>query len=132
MSFNERNFATLFGKWVRDKDEYRTAVFELKCIKKRSINPISDFRPHQLPALYRVKHGCLYHKISDQSVGSKPFDSFKLCEIDAYVVILFYKPRKEKVFHIVDIDDFLTLDSERTTPYITEEEIALVSVKGCV
>ena len=50
----------------------------------------------------------------------KPFDCFYLGEIPAYVVIMFYLPRKKKNVYYIYIDDFLAMRDEATRKSITE------------
>ena len=99
-------------------------VFELKLCKGKSI-PFKAVADHQLEALKDVQSGDgLYHKISDVPVSytqvqcprcklviktgrqnrftkPKPFDCFYLRDLPAYIVIMFYEPRKKKrVYYI--------------------------------
>lgn len=130
MAYRESSFQTEFGKWIRKPQQverFGSANFELKCLKKKSVNPENDFEPHQLPELWHSKHKYVYHKHSDQSMDKKPFDCSLWVGVPGYVVLLFYKPRQPKTFHVIDIDDFLNLAEQTEKPYMKEHEIATVS-----
>ena len=129
MSYQESGFQTEFGKWIvkpPNRAHFGTANFELKCIKKKSLSK-SDFEPHQLPELWNSKHYYVYHKHSDQSFGKKPWDCSLWECVPGYAVILFYKERQKKVFHIIDIDDLNELFKKSDKTYLKEEELATVS-----
>ncbi|NKQ39523.1 MAG: hypothetical protein HF967_08695 [Methanosarcinales archaeon] len=84
------------------KNTTKTAVYELKITKTNTL-PFSKFEPHQLPALNKAKYGTLTHKISDMSLGYKPFDFCVWSGCLAYVAIMFYKPRQSKCCYLLDI-----------------------------
>lgn len=118
---NEKQFQSLFTKYAK-KNFRTTSAFELKICKTNRL-AYSKFQPHQLPALYKAKHSCVFHKISDQSAGYKPWDAFNLCNSPAYIVILFYKPRQPKEFIMIDIDDFLKFQTDNPkSKSITKEQ----------
>jgi hypothetical protein len=130
MAYSESDFQGEFGKWIRREENwgvFGTANFELKICKGKSINPHSAFQEHQLPELWHSKHKFVYHKHSDQSFDKKPFDCSLWVGTPAYVVILFYIPRKQKRFHVIDIDDFIMLMKSSEKPYLTEQQISTVS-----
>lgn len=130
MAYTESSFQTEFGRWVTKPEQlahFGTSNFELKCLKKKSVNPGNDFKDHQLPELYFSKHGHVFHKISDQSFDKKPWDCSLWVRTPGYVVLLFYIPRKPRRFHVIDIDDFNELIEKSETNYIKETEIEKVS-----
>lgn len=98
----EKNFQTLFLKWVRHQPNLGTVVFELKLTKGGSLN-FNALLPHQLIALRAAKHNRIAYKIADDSVGFKPFDCFHIREVPAYIVIMYYT-RGEKKFYMIDVD----------------------------
>lgn len=111
---------SLFTKFIRKKHK-QTAVWELKITKTKSL-PFSRIEPHQITSLKKAKHACIYHKISDQSAGFKPFDAFQICHSPAFLVILFYKQRQPKITYWIDIDDLLHLIKSSKRKSITEEQ----------
>lgn len=126
MAYQESDFQTEFGKWIQKPEQvdyFGTANFELKCLKKKSINIRTDFKDHQLPELWHSKNKHAYQKHSDQSFVKKNWDCSLWVGTPAYVVVLFYVPRKPKRFHVIDIDDFLELDKKVEKDYIKEYEI---------
>jgi len=106
MAYAEKDFQSAWNRWLKFNWEGGSAGFELKITKKSSL-PFSRVEAHQIQALLDVKHGSLIYKISDQSIGFKPFDSFILTDAPAYVVIMYYKPRKQKRVCIIDVDTFV-------------------------
>lgn len=111
----EKDLYTPFSHWVRDHYRGPSAVFELKLSRKNRL-PLSEIAPHQLRALRMsaTKTG-LYHKISDQSQGTKPFDSFLIASAKAYLVLCWEK--RAYFISITDYDAWLTDQKS-----ITEEE----------
>lgn len=90
----ERQFQSKFCLWLRNqrkKGKFNyTFAFELK-VAKGKMNWKAALQPQQIPELIRAKKSCVYHKISDQSMGLKPFDGFQICNAEAYLIILFNK-----------------------------------------
>lgn len=111
----ERDMQTLFGK----KNQL-TGVFELKICKEKSLQ-FSAVQEHQVRALLHVEGSGLYHKISDMSMGEKPFDCFYLAELPAYVVPVWYVPRKQKTAYYIRIKHFLRMREEADRKSFTEE-----------
>lgn len=111
----ENDFRAQFNTWVeQQKGSFINCFFELKFVnttRKKSINVERDFKPHQLPTLHLIQHEGIVYTISNQSFGKKPFDSMKI-QGDAFVVILFWKPRKPKVFYMVTIDNWYAMMDE--------------------
>lgn len=104
----EKKFQTLFYGWLKQNPPTKSAAHELKSVKGSTFN-LSQWvkkSPHQARSLMLAKNKWMYHKISDQSMGTKPFDSFVMCGADAFLVVWF---DAEKAFCILDIDDILPL-----------------------
>jgi penicillin-binding protein-related factor A (putative recombinase) len=116
----ESDFQSLFTKWAK-KNFDRSAAFELKICKTKSM-PFSRVEEHQLVALHKAKHYTLFHKISDMSLGYKPFDCFMLSEAEALIVIMFYRPGHRQYCYLIDIDAWskFTVKSKRKS--ITEAQ----------
>lgn len=125
----ERDFQSLFTKWIREKgDTYfnRTAAFELKICKENAL-PWSRVEHHQVQALFDARFNRMYHKISDQSFGIKPFDAFQIAKAEAYLVILFYKPRAKKEMIWIDIAKFASEYAKSTRKSLTEAKAKEIS-----
>lgn len=90
---------------------FENGAYELKLTKTNTIL-FTDFRDHQIKNLLKVKHSGLYYKISDTGYSQKPFD-FIVLKGNAYVVIAFYKPRKQLNAYIIDIDAYVSYISSR-------------------
>lgn len=116
----ESNFQSLFTKWLKlNADE--SAAYELKITKTGTI-PFSRIAEHQITSLLKAKHGILVHKISDSAIGFLPFDTFTLVHSAAYLVVMFYKPRMQKVCYAIDIDDLIKLKDTPGKRSISEED----------
>ena len=116
----ESDFQTLFTKWAK-KNAKRSTAYELKICKEKSL-PYTRIEEHQVAALYKAKHDTLFHKISDMSLGYKPFDCFALSGADAYVVIMFYRPGHRRYCYAIDIDEWIEYQVESPRKSITEAE----------
>jgi len=121
----EKDFQSKFNRWL--KYQNFNAVFELKFTKKKSLS-FSLVKEHQILALLAVKHRKLIYKISDiDQTSRKPFDSFCLSGIDAYVVIMFYR-RANKIFYLIDIDDFLKFKKTSKRKSLTEKDCKRIGI----
>ena len=106
----ERNFYPIF------KEINKTyGVFELKLAKNGKPLPFKALDKDQIQSLLDVSgNDGLYHKIPDgfnrfggNSVSQKPFDCFQLKNVSAFVVAIYYMPRKYKNFFYISIKDWL-------------------------
>lgn len=99
-------------------------VFELKMcslVKKKSL-PFSALAYHQEKALLLASSPMgLQWKITDQPIfkgkgtrfhTKKPFDSFNLKNQPAFVVVMFWYPRKIKNVYYIEIHDFIRMREE--------------------
>lgn len=112
MPYNESDFQSEFNSWIRKYWEHATFFYELKCTHKNTL-PYSAIERHQIQALYDARHFGLAYKISDSGIGFKPFDGFFAQGSPAYLVVLYYKPRKPKMAYFIDIDVLIT-EMEKT------------------
>lgn len=120
MSYQEKDFQSDFNRWKCHHMRY-TCCEELKICKTDKFS-FSHIASHQYANLYNAKHCFIQHKIPDLG-QQNPFDSFSLCGVLAYVVILFYKPRKPKRFYVIGIDELMGfMDDNPKKKSITEEE----------
>jgi hypothetical protein len=118
----EKNIQTIFGK-----KNTVPGVFELKLCKGTSI-PFKQVYDHQVAALLAVEQTGFYHKIQDDPVSwgnrrfsrSKPFDCFLLRGIPAYVVVVFYVPRKRKTAYYIRISAFVQARMAASRESMTE------------
>ena len=120
---------SLWTKWVKaNKKKFeRSTVFELKITKKKRL-PFSRIEEHQINSLLNASIGDGdYHKISDQSMDMKPWDCQLIKKADAYIVILFYQPRKPKEYILIDIKDMVDFIKKSKMKSVTEEEAKLLS-----
>ena len=121
----ESDFQTAF----RDKNTM-PGVFELKFCKGKSL-PFSALAKHQEEALFAASSPeGLFHKITDQPVfaGSKvrftkpkPFDCFRLRNMDAFVVVMWWVPRKKKKVYYIRIQNWILARKEARRKSITEK-----------
>lgn len=125
----EANMQTFWGKHLKLHPPKESEVHELKFSKTGRI-AFKAVPDHQIKALLEAKHGCLYHKITDQTWGynpkhrfthQKPFDSFCVVKVKAYVVMWFYVPRTKKKFIKMDIDRFLQVRKKLDRKSLTEQ-----------
>lgn len=99
---NERDLYPKFSAHIRDHYKGGSASFELKIIKRGNFN-FNDLQLHQERALLMTGKSGVYHKISDQSMNQKPFDSF-LLKGKGYLV-LFYK--ENPMFLLIEIEKYI-------------------------
>ena len=100
---------------MKERDLYRflpalngAAVWELKLSKTDSL-PFAALKDHQVAGLLQSKTpaGVMY-KFPDVGIQQPPFDGFWIRGAEyAWVIVLYYVPRKKKEFLYIDIDDFL-------------------------
>jgi hypothetical protein len=123
----EAQFQSAFSKWMRENPLNVSAAFELKIVKGNSI-PFNAVQEHQITALREVQNG-YYYKISDTPFNHsqgfrfhrpKPFDCFIILG-RAYVVLLFYKPRRKMEAIFIDVNDWVTEQQTSTRKSLTEE-----------
>ena len=103
----EAQFSTLFGKWAQDNRNLLpdgTLAIEYKITKGGTFNIKRwiEKQPHQLVALRdSTTNKGVYHKISDQSQGVKPFDSFFISNIpEENAILSIYFVKHKEFFNI--------------------------------
>ena len=125
--FKEKDFQTIFNKWVRH-NHTGSSAFELKVTPSAAL-PFDHVQTHQEAALSAAKHSKFIFKIPDAG-WQNPFDSFILSGASAFIVVMFHsKERGQKEFVMIDIDAWLTERENSTRKSLTEErakEIGLV------
>ncbi|MCK4499490.1 hypothetical protein KAU11_03285 [Candidatus Babeliales bacterium] len=123
----EKDFQTQFAK-----KNTLSGVFELKFCKGTSL-PFSSLAEHQEKALLAAtsKEG-LFHKITDapffkdahnkmRFTRPKPFDCFYLQYIPAYVVVMWWEPRKKKNVYYIPIYAWISMRELVKRKSITEQ-----------
>lgn len=130
MGYNETDFQSEFTKWLRTKGKELkmnfTFDYDLKITKTNSM-PFTSVKPHQITSLLKSKHECIHHKISDQSMGFKPFDGFQICDSPAYLIIMYYKKGEQKRMYFIDIDDFVAFVGEKSRGGLPIEQAKLMA-----
>lgn len=127
MSYSEANFQSDYNIWKRHNLKV-TCAEELK-ITKTNVFYFNSIEPHQLLHLTTVKHDFFQYKIPDLG-NQNPFDSFSMYKEPAYVGVLFYKPRKKKIFYLIDIDVMIGLIDDCKVS-LTEDEVRnYAAIKG--
>lgn len=122
----EKDFQVKFTRWLRYRWE-GSGAFELKICHEKSL-PFSAVLPHQVAALQAVKSNGLEYKIPDDTVGSKPFDCFRL-QAPAYVVVQFYS-RGSVDFYMIDIDQWILETTTSNRKSLTEARAAEIGTIG--
>lgn len=105
-NFKEKDFQSLFTKWF--KIHGWTFPYELKVNKGKTV-PFSKFEPQQLPSLWKAYNGIFHHKLTDASLGAKPFDGYGYKNVDAYVGIIFEKDKQQTIFYLIHIKKIMRL-----------------------
>lgn len=123
----EKDFQVKFTRWLRYRYPLESAAFELKICKGTSL-PFSAVQPHQVSALLAVKNTGLEYKIPDDTMGSKPFDCFRLFG-NAFVVVMFYE-RSVNHFYLIDIDIWCHEVSVSTRKSLTENRAIEIGTLG--
>ena len=106
-----------------------TWAIEIKIVKGKSF-PFSDVKEHQVIGLTGAKKG-LFYRIADQAWTAggfqqkKPFDALWIKAENAFVVPVFYIPRKKKRAYLIPIEDFLKLAKDSIKKSITEEALTV-------
>ena len=126
MAYQEKDFQREFNKFLKYSWD-DTSVFELKICKGKSL-PFSAVKEHQVNALIAAHRDKIIYKIPDDGFDQKPFDCFMIRRAFAYVVILFYVPRKEKKFYMIDIDNWMIEVQYSKRKSITEERARAIGI----
>ena len=110
----EKNLYPLIKKWLERKKPTETWVMEVKLIKNSTRFPLSSVKEHQVAGLLGALQG-FWIRLKDQPwLGKgfqtrKAFDGIWVKTDCAYVVPVFYIPRKKKMAYLIPIKGFLKL-----------------------
>lgn len=128
MKKRESDFQGIFNSWLRNVYK-KTGAYELKQTPDDYIS-YSRLEKHQEDALLAVSNGTFVYKISDESIGFKPFDCFCFSNSPALVVVLY---QKSKTFYLITINNWVYYrDKKSKRKSLTEneaKEIATIAVK---
>lgn len=124
----EKDFQSLFAKWLKYNWQ-KSSAFELKFCKDTRFN-LKRVEFHQLRNLKIAKDGLFYYKIPDTNLAQNPFDCFSLHKSDAYIVIMWYKPRQEKIFYMIDVDTIKGLTDDNVKSITEEDAKKLANISG--
>lgn len=122
----EKDMAVLWGKYIKSHPPKRLETYEMKFTKKKRIS-FDAVAEHQIFYLDHSFKG-LYYKIPDMASADgysakKPFDSLWMVGAEPFVVVWFYKPRQKKVFHKIQLNEFLLLKLNNSFKSFTEEDL---------
>ena len=124
----EADATTPIKSWLTNVHK-KTCAWEIKQTEKDSI-AYSRLETHQERWLLAVSNNVASYKISDESIGHKPFDGFTFAKDKAYVIIYF---KQSKTFYVITINNFVFYrDHKAKRKSLTEEEakeIATYKVK---
>lgn len=106
----ESEFQSRFKKWFYENKPNTSCALEYKKTDGDTFNLSlwEKKEPHQIRNLLDScgQNGC-YHKISDQSMGTKPFDAFFLCNAEAYLIVYFNKHKMFCMYTAKEVYDLL-------------------------
>lgn len=129
----EKNVQELFSKYIKTHKPKYPCAYELKFINlaKCKSKAFSCVDEHQIESLLAVDKEGLFHKIPDTAAISgftspKPFDCFFLKGF-AYVVPVFYVPRKRKTAYLIHIRKWLEMQEMAERKSFTEDMAMLAS-----
>lgn len=86
-----------------------SCALEIKFTRTGSI-PFKAVVEHQRQGLLHAKTGSVVFKIPDLGLQN-PFDAFVLRNTEAWVVAVYYEPRRPKIAVFVDIEAWITEES---------------------
>lgn len=105
----EKHLQAKIGRWLKDRGLPITHACEVKICDGGTLN-FNKFRPQQLPSLVKANGEIgKYHKLTDASVGSKPFDYFYMSGDAAYVACQFWKKRQQEICYFMSITDVMKI-----------------------
>lgn len=127
---NERDTYPVFANFIRKYWKFGSSAFELKFVKGKHFL-LSELPSDQERALRMTYENGVYHKISDQSMGNKPWDAFFL-KGNAYLVVYFASNKTFYGIHTKFIVHLKEIGVKRITPDIaTEFADFIFDTSGC-
>jgi len=131
---NERAIYPNWKKWILAHPPQQTELYELKFINTTKIKSFAFDRvdQHQVDGLLASLEG-IFQRIMDQPWSSGGFQQKKLCDsmyikaYQAWVVIVFYQPRKAKETVMIPVKKFIELKKKWPRKSIKLDELREVS-----
>lgn len=102
----EKDFQAKFGPWFVEHG--KTACYELKISHGNTV-AFSKFEDQQLPSLWLAYTTGKNVKMTDASIGLKPFDGFMAKKCLAFIGVMFNVPTNQKEFYLIHIKDVVQL-----------------------
>ena len=129
---SERDTYPAFANFIRKYWTFGSAAFELKYVKSGKKHfLINELPQDQERALRMTYENGVYHKISDQSMGNKPWDAFYL-KGNAYLVIYFAGDNTFYGIHTKFIVHLKEIGVKRITPDVAKEFADFIfDTSGC-
>ena len=103
----EKDLQGKIGRWLNDGNMF-THACEVKLVTGGTL-AFSKFEDQQLPCLVDVAGKGKYYKLTDASIGKKPFDYFCMEGESAYVACQFWKNIQQEIAYYMDIDGVMML-----------------------
>lgn len=133
---NEASVTRDFKHWLEKNNQPReTTCYEFKIVKldKKKSFSFNQVAEHQVEYLLASLNG-FWYKISDGAAINgfsqpKPFDSIWIKSADAYVVVIFYQPRKIKTAVLIPIWEFIKLRSSWKRKSIHLDELYFTKIE---
>jgi len=113
-------------KWMKKYFPVPRFPYELKASTGKTV-PFSKFQDQQIPSLERAWRSCHAHKMTDASLGIKPYDGFVYCESDAYVGIMYEMPQNQTECYFIHIEHVLKIKQNKRS--ITKDDAIKYGIK---
>jgi len=97
----EKHLQGKIGRWLKDGN-YFDHDAEVKLITGGTLN-FNKFEEQQLPSLWEAYTTGKYHKLSDASIGTKPYDYICGKGRECYVVCQFWKNKQQEICYWMHI-----------------------------
>lgn len=106
--YQEKDLQGKICRWLKDGNAFNH-VAEVKITTGGTLN-FNKFEPQQLPSLVKAssKTG-KYYKLTDASVGKKPFDYICPTKTMAFVVCQFWKNKQQELVYFINIKHVMNL-----------------------
>lgn len=105
--YYESDLQGKIGRWLKDNN-YFNHVCEVKLVKGGTLN-FNKFEEQQLPSLLKASTTGKYHKLTDASVGRKPFDYVCFKGSSAYVACQFWKEIQQEIVYFMNIKEVMKI-----------------------
>lgn len=131
----EKDMAGYMGRFIREFHPTASSCYEYKLVKQRAFR-FDSVAPHQVDALLQSISGGFYRKEPDMAAisgfsGQKPFDAYYMVAKEAFVVVMFYEPRKPKAVFFIPIKEFINLRKVWPRKSIRKEDLLKLMTDDC-